>query len=39
MWMTYEILRLFSEEKYLSQDPAYVEYKKKVRWRMIPGIF
>lgn len=39
MWMTYEILRLFSEEKYLSQDPAYVEYKKKVRWRMIPYVF
>jgi protein-S-isoprenylcysteine O-methyltransferase Ste14 len=39
LWMTYEILRLFSEEKYLSQDPAYVEYMKKVRWRMIPYVF
>ena len=39
LWMTCETLRLFSEEKYLSDDPVYAEYMKKVRWRMFPGIF
>jgi len=38
-WMTCETLRLFAEEKYLSQDPAYTAYMKKVRWRLIPYIF
>lgn len=32
-------LRAFTEEKHLSQDPAYREYKKKVRWAAIPGLF
>jgi protein-S-isoprenylcysteine O-methyltransferase Ste14 len=34
-----QILRLLAEEQLLSQDPAYVAYKVRVRWRLIPGIF
>jgi protein-S-isoprenylcysteine O-methyltransferase Ste14 len=32
-------LRAFTEEKHLSMDPEYREYKKKVRWAAIPGVF
>ncbi len=39
LFMTFEILRIFAEEKYLSRDPAYLAYMKKVRWRMVPGLF
>jgi protein-S-isoprenylcysteine O-methyltransferase Ste14 len=38
-WMTCETLRMFAEEKYLSQDPAYAAYMKKVPWRILPYIF
>ena len=31
-----QILRISTEEKLLSQDPEYLEYKKKVKWRLIP---
>ena len=34
-----QILRLLAEERLLSQDPAYVAFQKKVRYRLIPGIF
>jgi len=34
-----QILRLKAEEELLSQDPAYVAFKEKVRWRLIPGVF
>lgn len=34
-----QIYRIIFEEKVLSEDPAYVEYKEKVRYRLIPGIF
>jgi protein-S-isoprenylcysteine O-methyltransferase Ste14 len=36
---TLQIARIFIEEKHLSQDPAYREYRKVVRYRLIPGIF
>jgi protein-S-isoprenylcysteine O-methyltransferase Ste14 len=39
LWMLCETLRLFAEEKYLSADPVYADYMKRVRWRMIPGVF
>jgi protein-S-isoprenylcysteine O-methyltransferase Ste14 len=40
LWMTCESLRMFAEEKYLSaDDPAYVAYMKKVRWRLVPYVF
>ncbi len=31
-------LRALTEERHLSADPAYLEYRKKVRWRFVPGI-
>ena len=31
-------LRILSEEKHLSLDPSYREYKLKVRYRLIPFI-
>jgi len=34
------ILRLLDEERLLAGDlPGYAEYRAKVRWRLIPGIF
>jgi len=39
LWLTCETLRLFEEEKYLADDPVYADYMKRVRWRMIPGLF
>lgn len=39
VWAVCETLRLFAEEKYLSDDPIYAAYMKKVRWRIIPWIF
>lgn len=32
-------LRGWTEERHLSRDPDYIAYKKKVRWRCIPGLF
>ena len=37
--VTGECLRLLSEERLLSGDPAYLAYRQKVRWRLIPFIF
>ena len=34
-----QILRIKAEERVLSQDLAYGEYMKQVKWRLIPGIF
>jgi len=34
-----QILRIHAEERLLSQDPAYRDFMKKTRWRLIPGIF
>jgi protein-S-isoprenylcysteine O-methyltransferase Ste14 len=34
------VWRLFDEEKMLAKElPGYMEYQKKVRWHLIPGIF
>ena len=33
------VLRVFSEEKFLAKDPAYVEYMTQTRWRLIPYMF
>jgi len=34
------IWRLLDEEKFLSKNlPGYTEYRAKVRWRLIPGVF
>lgn len=34
-----QILRLKAEERLLSEDQAYREFKEKVRWRLVPGVF
>ncbi len=34
-----EIYRIFAEEKLLSEDPEYQEYKKRVKWRLLPFIW
>lgn len=34
-----QILRIYSEERILLQDPLYRAYQTKVRWRMFPYIF
>lgn len=34
-----QVLRILAEERVLSQDPAYAEYVKQVKWRLIPGVF
>jgi protein-S-isoprenylcysteine O-methyltransferase Ste14 len=34
------IWRLFDEERFLAKNlPGYVDYQRRVRWRLIPGIF
>jgi len=33
------VYRAILEERFLSQFPDYIEYKKKVRYRFLPGIF
>src|SRR5262245_42975122 len=34
------IWRLFDEERFLAKNlPGYVNYQRRVRWRLIPGIF
>lgn len=38
-WNIIYALRAWTEERHLSRDPVYVEYKKKVRWAAIPGWF
>ncbi len=34
-----QVLRLLAEERLLSEDPAYREFKSETRWRLIPGVF
>jgi protein-S-isoprenylcysteine O-methyltransferase Ste14 len=34
-----QLLRITFEEGFLTQDPAYLEYTKRTRWRLIPLIF
>lgn len=39
LWILFEVLRIFNEERLLSENPDYVEYKKAVKYRIIPGIY
>lgn len=32
-------VRVIEEEKILREDPSYISYAEKVRWRAIPGLF
>jgi protein-S-isoprenylcysteine O-methyltransferase Ste14 len=34
-----QIARISCEEEVLSQDPAYVEYRRRVRYRLVPLVF
>ena len=38
-WSLIYILRAVTEERHLGNDPDYVEYCRRVRYRFIPGIF
>ena len=33
------VLRIFAEEKILSQDQQYRAFMKKTRYRLVPGVF
>lgn len=37
--MTAMLIRLALEEEHLSSDAAYIEYRTRVKWRLIPYIF
>ena len=39
VWVLFQLRRIFIEEAYLSKDEAYREYKKKVRFRILPPIY
>jgi protein-S-isoprenylcysteine O-methyltransferase Ste14 len=39
VWTILYFLRAITEERHLSQDPDYVEYCRKVKWRFIPGVY
>jgi protein-S-isoprenylcysteine O-methyltransferase Ste14 len=34
-----QVLRIRREEGVLSADPAYLEYRQRVRWRLVPFVF
>ncbi len=34
-----QIIRITREEKFLSQNPSYVEFKQTTRWRLVPYIW
>jgi protein-S-isoprenylcysteine O-methyltransferase Ste14 len=38
-WATIYFLRALTEEQFLSQDPEYVAYCKRVKYRFIPGVY
>ncbi len=38
-FVIFETTRLLREEKLLKQNPEYLEYTKKVRWRILPYIW
>lgn len=38
-FLVFESVRLLIEEQFLAQNPVYAAYMKKVRWRVIPGVW
>lgn len=34
-----QVVRMDHEERVLSEAPSYVEYKQRVRWRLVPGLY
>lgn len=39
VFLSFQVLRIFAEEKLLKQDPEYVAYTEKTRWRIIPYVW
>jgi protein-S-isoprenylcysteine O-methyltransferase Ste14 len=39
VWTLFQLRRIWVEEQFLSKDEAYREYKKKVRWRVLPFVY
>ena len=39
VWSIAQVLRIFAEERVLSQSPVYRAYAAHVRWRLVPGVF
>ncbi|MFO1186535.1 MAG: methyltransferase [Alphaproteobacteria bacterium] len=37
--VSFQILRILAEERYLARDPAYGDLRTRVRWRLVPGVF
>ncbi len=37
--LAFQIVRIFNEERFLSQFSAYSEYKLRTRWRLFPFVF
>jgi protein-S-isoprenylcysteine O-methyltransferase Ste14 len=37
-WVALFIVKTFVEERFLSENPRYVEYMQSVRWRWMPGV-
>lgn len=36
---TLQVTRIIQEERFLASDPAYAEYRSKIRYRVLPGLF
>jgi protein-S-isoprenylcysteine O-methyltransferase Ste14 len=39
VWLVFEVLRIFAEERILMQDESYREHAAKVKFRLVPGIW
>jgi len=39
LFVALEIMRLISEERVLSEDPAYLSYTRRTRWRVLPFVY
>lgn len=39
VWLVFQVMRIFAEERILMQDEAYREHAAKVKFRLIPGIW
>lgn len=38
LWFPLQMLRIVEEERFLKQDPAYVLFMERTRWRLIPYV-
>lgn len=38
-FMLFTVMRMFAEEKFLSQDPEYADFMTKTKWRILPFVF